>query len=94
MKKQVWGSVALTALLLSPLALAIPPTHQIDELPSLAQEPQHEVASKRVSAYFTRYHFKHMELNNELSSAIHDRSLKMLKAILMPRKNIVICLTI
>ncbi|KFZ29740.1 carboxy-terminal protease [Pseudidiomarina atlantica] len=59
-------------------AVALPPAHQIDELPDLVQEEQHSVVSQRVTTYFTRYHFKNMELDNVLSEEILERYLDML----------------
>lgn len=65
-------------LSLTGTAIAVPPAHEIDELPELKQEDQHSVVSQRVTTYFTRYHFKNMELDNELSVRILDRYLEML----------------
>ncbi|MRJ40858.1 MULTISPECIES: carboxy terminal-processing peptidase [Idiomarina] len=65
-------------LSLSHVALALPPAHQLDELPELAPAAQHGVASQRVKNFFTRYHFKQMELDNELSEQILERYLEML----------------
>lgn len=65
-------------LSLSGAAFAVPPAHDISELPELKQEDQHSVVSQRVTTYFTRYHLKNMELNNELSERILDRYLEML----------------
>ncbi|WP_418055197.1 carboxy terminal-processing peptidase [Pseudidiomarina terrestris] len=59
-------------------AIALPPAHEVDDLPKLKQEEQHSVVSQRVTTYFTRYHFKNMELDNALSEQILDRYLKML----------------
>lgn len=59
-------------------AVAVPPAHELSELPELKQEDQHSVVSQRVTTYFTRYHFKNMELDNELSERILDRYLEML----------------
>lgn len=59
-------------------AFAVPPAHDVSELPELKQEDQHSVVSQRVTTYFTRYHFKNMELDNELSERILDRYLEML----------------
>ncbi|MFC0444836.1 carboxy terminal-processing peptidase [Pseudidiomarina halophila] len=70
-------AVALQCGLVS-AAIALPPAHEIDELPALSQEDQHSVVSQRVTTYFTRYHFKNMELDNALSEQILDRYLEML----------------
>ncbi|RUO81290.1 carboxy terminal-processing peptidase [Idiomarina tyrosinivorans] len=76
-----WATKPLSfavAFLLPVVALAIPPKYDVQQLPSLQQEEQHEVASKRVTSFFTRYHFNHMELNNALSEKIEARYIKML----------------
>ncbi|RUO60295.1 carboxy terminal-processing peptidase [Pseudidiomarina insulisalsae] len=57
---------------------AVPPAHDLSELPELKQEDQHSVVSQRVTTYFTRYHFKNMELDNDLSERILDRYLEMI----------------
>ncbi|CAB0149974.1 Tail-specific protease [Pseudidiomarina piscicola] len=59
-------------------AVAVPPAHQLEDLPKLSQQEQHSVVSQRVTTYFTRYHFKNMELDNALSEQILDRYLEML----------------
>lgn len=69
---------ALALLLVSPSILAIPPTHDISELPELSQEDHHDTAAERATAYFTRYHFSQPSLNDQLSEQIHERYLEML----------------
>ncbi|WP_034728105.1 carboxy terminal-processing peptidase [Pseudidiomarina sediminum] len=59
-------------------ALALPPVHTLEELPELKQEDQHSAVSQRVTTYFTRYHFKNMELDNALSEQILDRYLELM----------------
>ncbi|WP_417665211.1 carboxy terminal-processing peptidase [Pseudidiomarina sp.] len=81
MTKRVISKFALAVSLsagLSAAALAIPPAHSPDELPQLKPQEQHGVASHRVARFFTRDHFKQMELDNELSSQILSRYLDML----------------
>lgn len=78
MKKFVMSPLAIALVCCMPVALAMPPAHKLTELPELKPEDQHEVVSKRVTSYFTRYHFKNMTLDDDLSSAIHDRYLKLL----------------
>lgn len=63
---------------LSTPALAIPPAHTADQLPELQPQEQHGVASGRVARFFTRDHFKQMDLNNALSAQILERYLEML----------------
>ncbi|RWU12160.1 carboxy terminal-processing peptidase [Pseudidiomarina gelatinasegens] len=81
MTKRVISKFALAVSLsagLSAAALAIPPAHSPDELPQLKPQEQHGVASHRVARFFTRDHFKQMELDNELSSQILSRYIDML----------------
>ncbi|MCL1045173.1 carboxy terminal-processing peptidase [Shewanella electrodiphila] len=59
-------------------AWAISPTIQINELPKLEQEPQHKVASKRVTNLFTRSHYHRFELDDAFSELIYDRYLQQL----------------
>jgi len=47
-------------------------------LPILAPESQHATSSKRITAQFTRAHYKKIQLNDELSSKVFDRYLKQL----------------
>jgi carboxyl-terminal processing protease len=65
-------------LLLWSHSFAIPPAHQLDELPKLEPESHHGTVSQRVTSYFTRYHFTNAELNNEMSEQILERYLDML----------------
>ena len=78
MKSGLFKLNALALLVVAPSALAIPPTHDISELPQLTQDSQHDTVSERVLAYFTRYHFSQPELDDSLSEQIHDRYLEML----------------
>ncbi|MBE0363890.1 carboxyl-terminal processing protease [Pseudoalteromonas ulvae UL12] len=48
------------------------------DLPVLKQESQHSTASKRVTNFFTRAHYKLIQLNDELSSEIFDRYIESL----------------
>lgn len=78
MKYSMFKKSALALLLVSPSILAIPPTHDIAELPELSQESHHETAAERATAYFTRYHFSQPSLNDALSEKIHERYLRLL----------------
>ncbi|QBG34701.1 carboxy terminal-processing peptidase [Litorilituus sediminis] len=49
-----------------------------EELPVLAPESQHATASKRISARFTRAHYKKVKLDEALTSEVFDRYLKQL----------------
>ncbi|MCL1037519.1 carboxy terminal-processing peptidase [Shewanella submarina] len=59
-------------------AWAISPAIQINELPTLSQEPQHKVASKRVTGLLTRSHYHRFDLNDAFSEQIFDRYLQQL----------------
>lgn len=43
--------------------------------PELDQESQHKTASKRIAAWFTRSHYKKIQLNDELSAKVYDKFL-------------------
>ncbi|MGM0481307.1 MAG: carboxy terminal-processing peptidase [Pseudomonadota bacterium] len=78
MKYPLLKQSALALLLVSPGVLAIPPAHDIEELPQLQQEDHHDTAAERAAAYFTRYHFSQQTLDDALSDDIHERYLQML----------------
>src|SRR5690554_6833173 len=81
MTKRAMSKFALVvsmALGLSAPAIAIPPAHTPEQLPTLQPQEQHGVASGRVARFFTRDHFKQMELDNALSAQILERYLEML----------------
>ncbi|MCL2919765.1 carboxy terminal-processing peptidase [Shewanella litorisediminis] len=71
-------AVSIAGILIGSSAWAIAPAIQIDELPSLVQEPQHKVASKRVADLFTRSHYHRFSLDDAFSGQIFDRYLKQL----------------
>lgn len=71
-------AVSIAGILIGSSAWAIAPAIQIDELPSLVQEPQHKVASKRVADLFTRSHYHRFSLDDAFSEQIFDRYLKQL----------------
>lgn len=58
--------------------LAFEKPHVPEELPVLAPESQHATASKRISARFTRAHYKKVKLDDALTSEVFDRYLKQL----------------
>ena len=66
-------TLGLVPILLVSNALALPAKYKLDQIPALSPEPQHKVSSTRVTALFTRTHFKSFELNDEFSSKIFDR---------------------
>lgn len=49
-----------------------------DQIPTLKEEVQHQTVSQRISACFTRYHYRKFDLNVEFASKIFDRYLNML----------------
>ncbi|MCW8108457.1 carboxy terminal-processing peptidase [Alteromonas ponticola] len=71
-------SIASAFLSMSVGAGASTSTPTVDELPILKQETQHSVAAKRVSALFTRAHYKEIALDDALSTKIFDRYLSSL----------------
>ncbi|MCH4296414.1 carboxy terminal-processing peptidase [Shewanella sp. 3B26] len=71
-------AVSVAGILMGSSAWALAPAIQIDELPSLVQEPQHKVASKRVADLFTRSHYHRFSLDDGFSEQIFDRFLKQL----------------
>lgn len=71
-------SIASAFLTMGVGAGAVTTTADVDELPILQQETQHSVAAKRVSALFTRAHYKEIALDDALSEQIFNRFLKAL----------------
>ncbi|QFU23105.1 carboxy terminal-processing peptidase [Shewanella eurypsychrophilus] len=59
-------------------AWALTPTIPFSELPALTQEPQHKVASKRVTGLFTRSHYHRFDLDDAFSEQVFQRYLKQL----------------
>ena len=59
-------------------AWALTPSIPSSELPSLTQEPQHKVASKRVTGLFTRAHYHRFDLDDAFSEQVFERYLKQL----------------
>jgi carboxyl-terminal processing protease len=49
-----------------------------DVLPELYQEPQHAISARRVAALFSRNHYKEISIDDQLSSEIFDRYLRLL----------------
>ena len=70
-------SVSLS-LGLSVSALAFEKLKTPEELPVLIPESQHATASKRITARFTRAHYKKVIIDDSLSSDIFDRFIKQL----------------
>lgn len=60
------------------LSYAVAPPISEDSLLPLAQEEQHSIASKRISALFTCSHYKHFVLDDQISQRIFDLYLQAL----------------
>lgn len=78
MKEILRISIASAFLTVGIGAGATTTTEQVEDLPVLQQETQHSVAAKRVSALFTRAHYKEIALDDALSEKIYDRFLRSL----------------
>jgi carboxyl-terminal processing protease len=59
-------------------AHALEATIHEEDLPLLAPEAQHEIASKRVTSRFTRSHYKHFSLDDSFSAHMFERYLELL----------------
>ncbi|RUO34940.1 carboxy terminal-processing peptidase [Aliidiomarina soli] len=73
MSKPLLRSLILSSLLVAPLSFAISPNYTLDDLPTLAAESQHVTASKRISSYFTRYHYSRVDLDESMSEQVFER---------------------
>ena len=63
---------------LSVSAVAFEKPHTPEELPVLMPETQHATASKRITARFTRAHYKKVTIDDALSGEVFDRFIKQL----------------
>ncbi|MGF1741488.1 carboxy terminal-processing peptidase [Vibrio profundum] len=70
--------VAASLWLAAPSVQALEAQISKDQLPVLAQETQHETASKRVMWRLTQNHYKHIDLNDQFSKRIFHRYLELL----------------
>ncbi len=78
---QKFCRIALTVSLslgLSVNAVAFEKPHTPEELPVLMPETQHATASKRITARFTRAHYKKVTIDDALSGEVFDRFIKQL----------------
>lgn len=66
-------TIIAASFLLAASAQALTAKLSESELPKLAPEPQHKLASKRVTTRFTRSHYKQFDLNDDFSQAIFQR---------------------
>ena len=78
MKNFLRVTVASAFLVVCSGASAVNTAETVADLPLLEQESQHSVAAKRVTALFTRAHYKEVDLNDDLSSQIFDRYIRSL----------------
>ncbi|MGL5949654.1 MAG: carboxy terminal-processing peptidase [Aeromonas sp.] len=69
-------SLVAASLALTGAAYAIEPVLKAADLPVLAQEGQHTIATKRISALFTRSHYKQILLDDSFSSVVFDKYLE------------------
>ncbi len=72
------SGLALSGLITSGNVLAFDKSSVPEQLPVLAPESQHATASKRITARFTRAHYKKITIDDELSGQIYDRFIKQL----------------
>jgi len=72
------SGLTLSGLVTSGEALAFDKSSVPEELPVLVPESQHATASKRITARFTRAHYKKVKIDDELSGQIFDRFVKQL----------------
>jgi carboxyl-terminal processing protease len=77
MQKFCHIAIALSLSLISPQLLADTKEDVISPI-VLAPESQHATASKRITAQFTRAHYKKIQMNDSLSQEIFDRYVKQL----------------
>jgi carboxyl-terminal processing protease len=70
--KRIFTLSATAALVASLCANASLQNENFDA-PELEQESQHKTASKRVAAWFSRSHYKKVQLNDDISAKIFDR---------------------
>lgn len=75
MKDILRVSIASAFLTVGVGAGAVTTTPEVEELPLLQQETQHSVAAKRISALFTRAHYKEIALDDVLSAKVYERYL-------------------
>lgn len=78
MQKLCRIALAVSISVSSFTALAFFDEHKGLALPVLAPESQHAVASKRITARFTRGHYKKINISDELSKEVFERFIKQL----------------
>lgn len=73
--KRIFTAVAVSAALASTASWASQAVNEFDT-PELNQESQHKTAAKRIAAWFSRSHYKKIQLNDALSEKVFDRFVK------------------
>jgi len=71
-------AIAVSLSLMSINTFANDDKNNVDTLPILAPESQHSTSSKRITAQFTRAHYKQVKMDDVLSEKIFDRYIKQL----------------
>lgn len=71
-------SLSVSFSISSMSAFAFDESNKEIPLPELVPESQHTTASKRITARFTRGHYKKVKISDELSQAVFDRYIKQL----------------
>jgi carboxyl-terminal processing protease len=84
MNKLVKWTLTLGALLVSWSYAAVAEAPQRCELPLLQIQPQHLVASRQITHYFTHYHYRQFNLDEQFSHQIFDRYISLLD----PQRNL------
>ena len=76
--KNLFRVTLAASFMLACWAHAAEPKYPLSSIPQLSPEMQHPTAEKRITARFTRSHYRQFDLNSEFSEKIFDRYLKML----------------
>jgi len=71
-------AIAVSLSLMSISTFANDDKNNVDTLPILTPESQHSTSSKRITAQFTRAHYKQVKMDDVLSEKIFDRYIKQL----------------
>lgn len=74
-KKVFQGFIAALIVLAlnAGLSIGIAQDYTLEDIPVLVAESQHKAASRRIAAYFTRYHYRQVELDERMGQQIFDR---------------------
>lgn len=74
----IFRNIIIAGLLFLGQACAAQQIIRADQIPQLHQEPQHATVSERVTARFTRSHYRKFDLDAAFSAKIFDRYLNMI----------------